>query len=130
MAGAAHQLRRSSQRESLPIASYRDELLRMVQAHQVLVCIGETGSGALGLLAGSAAGAGLTCPRSYAGKSTQLPQFLHEAGFSARGAIGVTQPRRVAAVSVAKRVAEELISAPAAALPRLAAALPHCVALP
>ena len=53
---------------------------------QVLVVIGETGSG----------------------KTTQLTQYLAEAGFTAKGKIGCTQPRRVAAMSVAKRVAEEV----------------------
>ena len=43
-----------------------------------------------------------------AGKTTQLTQYLHEAGYSGYGMIGCTQPRRVAAVSVAKRVSEEM----------------------
>lgn len=42
------------------------------------------------------------------GKTTQIPQYLHEAGFSKKGKIGCTQPRRVAAMSVAKRVADEM----------------------
>ena len=54
-------------------------------AFQVLVVIGETGSG----------------------KTTQMTQYLAEAGYTSRGKIGCTQPRRVAAMSVAKRVAEE-----------------------
>ena len=41
------------------------------------------------------------------GKTTQMPQYLAEAGYTAHGKIGVTQPRRVAAMSVAKRVSEE-----------------------
>lgn len=52
---------------------------------QVLVVIGETGSG----------------------KTTQMTQYLAEVGYTSRGKIGCTQPRRVAAMSVAKRVAEE-----------------------
>jgi energy-coupling factor transporter ATP-binding protein EcfA2 len=52
---------------------------------QVLVVIGETGSG----------------------KTTQMTQYLAEVGYTSRGRIGCTQPRRVAAMSVAKRVAEE-----------------------
>ena len=52
----------------------------------VVICVGETGSG----------------------KTTQLTQFLHEEGYSEYGIIGCTQPRRVAAMSVAKRVSEEM----------------------
>ncbi|KAK9857173.1 hypothetical protein WJX84_001063 [Apatococcus fuscideae] len=74
------------QRESLPIFKMREELLKGLTANQVLVVIGETGSG----------------------KTTQLTQYLAEAGFTAKGKIGCTQPRRVAAMSVAKRVAEEV----------------------
>jgi len=73
-------------RAALPIAPYRDELLAAVAGHQVLVIVGETGSG----------------------KTTQIPQFLADAGYDAAGAIGCTQPRRVAAMSVAARVAEEV----------------------
>jgi len=72
-------------RRSLPIYSYRDELLSAIQEHQIIVVVGETGSG----------------------KTTQITQYLHEAGYSKLGAIGCTQPRRVAAMSVAARVAEE-----------------------
>lgn len=73
------------QRESLPIFKLRGELLRAVNSNQILVVIGETGSG----------------------KTTQMTQYLAEAGYTSRGIIGCTQPRRVAAMSVAKRVAEE-----------------------
>eukprot|EP00727_Mastigamoeba_balamuthi_P000424 m51a1_g10379 putative probable pre-mrna-splicing factor atp-dependent rna helicase-like (1156) ;mRNA; f:25269-30444 len=73
------------QRARLPIWGLRNELVRAVTDNQVLVVIGETGSG----------------------KTTQMTQFLAEAGFTTRGRIGCTQPRRVAAMSVAKRVAEE-----------------------
>eukprot|EP01027_Heterolobosea_sp_BB2_P018965 GEZU01026652.1.p1 GENE.GEZU01026652.1~~GEZU01026652.1.p1 ORF type:complete len:1165 (+),score=380.96 GEZU01026652.1:84-3578(+) len=73
------------QRESLPIYKLRDELIRAVTENQILVVIGETGSG----------------------KTTQMTQYLAEAGFTSRGKIACTQPRRVAAMSVAKRVAEE-----------------------
>ena len=45
---------------------------------------------------------------SGAGKTTQMTQYLAEAGYTSRGKIGCTQPRRVAAMSVAKRVAEEV----------------------
>ena len=74
------------QRESLPIFSLRDALLSAVHENQVLVVIGETGSG----------------------KTTQMTQYLAEAGYTSTGRIGCTQPRRVAAMSVAKRVAEEV----------------------
>ncbi|KAI0785231.1 putative pre-mRNA splicing factor [Abortiporus biennis] len=74
-------------RKSLPIYQYRQELLNAIQEHQVLIVVAETGSG----------------------KTTQLPQYLHEAGYTANGMkVGCTQPRRVAAMSVAARVAEEM----------------------
>lgn len=73
------------QRQSLPIYKLRDELTKAVTDNQILIVIGETGSG----------------------KTTQITQYLAEYGFTARGKIGCTQPRRVAAMSVAKRVAEE-----------------------
>jgi ATP-dependent RNA helicase DHX8/PRP22 len=74
------------QRESLPIYKLRDQLIQAVNGNQVLVVIGETGSG----------------------KTTQMTQYLAETGYTSRGRIGCTQPRRVAAMSVAKRVAEEV----------------------
>ena len=74
------------QRETLPIFTLRDAMLSAVHDNQVLVVIGETGSG----------------------KTTQMTQYLAEAGYTSRGRIGCTQPRRVAAMSVAKRVAEEV----------------------
>ena len=73
------------QKESLPIYRLKPELLRAMSENQVLVVIGETGSG----------------------KTTQMTQYLHELGITKNGMIGCTQPRRVAALSVAKRVAEE-----------------------
>ena len=73
-------------RTLLPMYKYRDELLAAIEEHQVVVIVGETGSG----------------------KTTQIPQYMHEAGYSARGKIGCTQPRRVAAMSVAARVAQEM----------------------
>ncbi|KAJ0987450.1 hypothetical protein J5N97_005806 [Dioscorea zingiberensis] len=76
----------SQQRKSLPIASVERRIVDEVTKNDILIVVGETGSG----------------------KTTQLPQFLFNAGFCKNGkAIGVTQPRRVAAVTVAKRVAEE-----------------------
>jgi pre-mRNA-splicing factor ATP-dependent RNA helicase DHX16 len=74
-------------RKSLPIYAYRDQFLAALEDHQILVIVGETGSG----------------------KTTQLTQYLHEAGFTKGGLkIGCTQPRRVAAMSVAARVADEM----------------------
>ncbi|GAA6001990.1 hypothetical protein JCM10207_003027 [Rhodosporidiobolus poonsookiae] len=74
------------QRQYLPAFASREDLLRVVRENQVVVVIGETGSG----------------------KTTQLTQFLHEEGYSQYGLIGCTQPRRVAAMSVAQRVSEEM----------------------
>lgn len=74
------------QRESLPVYTFRDQLIKAVHENQILIVVGETGSG----------------------KTTQLTQYLAEAGFANDGIIGCTQPRRVAAMSVAKRVAEEV----------------------
>ncbi|KAK2965749.1 hypothetical protein RJ640_003287 [Escallonia rubra] len=102
-------------RKTLPVYPYRDALLQAVNDHQVLVIVGETGSG----------------------KTTQIPQYLHEGGYTKRGMIksnlllqiwrylwslgagtakstlsfpeiGCTQPRRVAAMSVAARVSQEM----------------------
>ncbi|KAH0537108.1 hypothetical protein FGG08_006069 [Glutinoglossum americanum] len=74
-------------RKSLPIYAFRDQLLAAVEQYQVLIIVGETGSG----------------------KTTQIPQYLHEAGYTKGGSkVGCTQPRRVAAMSVAARVAEEM----------------------
>ncbi|KAG1497491.1 hypothetical protein G6F46_004448 [Rhizopus delemar] len=74
------------QREYLPVFAVREDLLRVVRDNQVVVIVGETGSG----------------------KTTQLAQYLHEDGYTKYGKISCTQPRRVAAMSVAKRVAEEM----------------------
>eukprot|EP00048_Salpingoeca_helianthica_P021580 m.13180 g.13180 ORF g.13180 m.13180 type:complete len:1189 (+) comp6142_c0_seq1:134-3700(+) len=73
------------QRRSLPVYRLRDELIKAIRSNQILIVIGETGSG----------------------KTTQIMQYIHEAGLARGGIIGCTQPRRVAATSVAKRVAEE-----------------------
>lgn len=71
----------------LPIARHRDALLYLVETHQVVIVVGQTGSG----------------------KTTQIPQYLHQAGWTRdRTTIAVTQPRRVAATTVAARVAEEM----------------------
>ncbi|XP_074990677.1 pre-mRNA-splicing factor ATP-dependent RNA helicase DHX16 [Calonectris borealis] len=85
----AERRRQSAQevRRSLPIFPYRDELVAAIAQHQILVIEGETGSG----------------------KTTQIPQYLHEEGYTRQGLkIGITQPRRVAAMSVAARVAVEM----------------------
>lgn len=74
------------QRESLPVYAFRSQLISAVRDNQFMIVVGETGSG----------------------KTTQLTQYLAEAGFTNNGMIGCTQPRRVAAMSVAKRVAEEV----------------------
>ncbi|KAF5740832.1 pre-mRNA-splicing factor ATP-dependent RNA helicase [Tripterygium wilfordii] len=83
--GQRSKLSLQEQRQSLPIYKLKKELIQAMHDNQVLVVIGETGSG----------------------KTTQVTQYLAEAGYTTRGKIGCTQPRRVAAMSVAKRVAEE-----------------------
>ena len=79
--------------ESLPVSSRRDEIARAIAEHPVVIVCGETGSG----------------------KTTQLPKIAlslgRGLGAGGRGLIGHTQPRRIAASSVAKRIAEELDSA-------------------
>ncbi|XAR48163.1 RNA helicase [Bertholletia excelsa] len=70
----------------LPINLFEEKILETVERNPVTVIIGETGSG----------------------KSTQLSQMLHKRGYTKSGIIAVTQPRRVAAVSVSRRVAQEL----------------------
>ncbi|QEY64320.1 ATP-dependent RNA helicase HrpA [Metapseudomonas lalkuanensis] len=72
--------------DALPIAAKRDEIKAALEKHQVLVIAGETGSG----------------------KTTQLPKICLEIGRGTHGLIGHTQPRRLAARSVATRVAEEI----------------------
>ncbi|TFK56865.1 P-loop containing nucleoside triphosphate hydrolase protein [Heliocybe sulcata] len=84
--GEITQLSLQDQRKSLPIYKLRDPLLQAIREHQVLIVVGDTGSG----------------------KTTQMVQYLAEDGYAERGRIGCTQPRRVAAMSVAKRVAEEV----------------------
>src|ERR687887_206541 len=70
----------------LPVSARREDLLAAIRDNQVVVVAGETGSG----------------------KTTQLPKMCLELGRGVRGAIGHTQPRRIAARTVAERVAEEL----------------------
>lgn len=76
----------TQQRQFLPIYAVREELLTVVRENNIIIVVGETGSG----------------------KTTQLTQFLHEDGYTNYGLIACTQPRRVAAMSVAKRVSEEM----------------------
>uniref|UniRef100_A0A0E0L230 RNA helicase n=1 Tax=Oryza punctata TaxID=4537 RepID=A0A0E0L230_ORYPU len=76
------------ERKTLPVYKLKDDLLKAIDEYQVLIVVGETGSG----------------------KTTQIPQYLHEAGYTAKGKkkVACTQPRRVAAMSVAARVADEM----------------------
>ncbi|GJJ09371.1 hypothetical protein Clacol_003593 [Clathrus columnatus] len=76
-----------AQRERLPIFKHREKLLYCIEEYGVVIVVGETGCG----------------------KTTQLPQYLYEAGWAPPGSvIACTQPRRVAATSVASRVANEV----------------------
>jgi ATP-dependent helicase HrpA len=70
----------------LPITARKDEIVAAIRAHQVVVIAGETGSG----------------------KTTQIPKMCLEAGLGIEAKIGCTQPRRVAALSISRRIAEEL----------------------
>ena len=72
--------------EELPITAWRDEILEAIREYQVVIVAGETGSG----------------------KSTQIPKFCLELGRGVEGTIGHTQPRRIAARSIADRIAEEI----------------------
>jgi ATP-dependent helicase HrpA len=72
--------------EELPVSARRAEIAKAVQENQVIIVSGETGSG----------------------KTTQLPKICLELGRGSRGLIGHTQPRRIAASSTAKRIAQEL----------------------
>nr|XP_043887751.1 probable ATP-dependent RNA helicase DHX40 [Solea senegalensis] len=75
-----------SESKQLPIYKHKDKLVESVRNSTFLLVSGETGSG----------------------KTTQLPQYLYRAGFCKNGKIGITQPRRVAAITVAQRVAQEM----------------------
>jgi ATP-dependent helicase HrpA len=72
--------------EELPISQRRDDIRAAIEQHQVVIVAGETGSG----------------------KTTQLPKICLELGRGVRGLIGHTQPRRIAARTVAERISEEL----------------------
>src|SRR5258706_6001393 len=72
--------------EELPVSALREEIAQTIAAHQVVIVSGETGSG----------------------KTTQLPKICLTLGRGVRGMIGHTQPRRIAARTVANRIAQEL----------------------
>jgi ATP-dependent helicase HrpA len=76
--------------EALPVSAARDAIARAIEAHQVVIVSGATGSG----------------------KTTQLPKICLTLGRGARGLIGHTQPRRIAASTIARRIAHELTSTP------------------
>jgi ATP-dependent helicase HrpA len=83
-----HNLPRPTYPQDLPVASRKDEIAKLISANQVIVLCGETGSG----------------------KTTQLPKICLELGRGVDGLIGHTQPRRIAARSVATRISHELQS--------------------
>jgi ATP-dependent helicase HrpA len=82
----SHLVERVTYPPELPITARRDDLVAAIRENPVVVIAGETGSG----------------------KSTQLPKMCLEAGLGGRARIGCTQPRRVAALSISRRLAEEL----------------------
>nr|CAG4708923.1 unnamed protein product [Naegleria fowleri] len=79
-------LKIQQERKSLPIYSARDALIEEFKKSKTIVVVGETGSG----------------------KTTQIPQFIFESGICGEGCIAITQPRRVAAISISRRVSEEM----------------------
>ncbi len=70
----------------LPITKVKQEIISALAAHRVIIVAGQTGSG----------------------KTTQIPQYCLEAGLGIKGMIGCTQPRRIAAITVAQRIAQEI----------------------
>ncbi|MEV6259182.1 ATP-dependent RNA helicase HrpA [Streptomyces sp. NPDC051784] len=88
LSGRAARMPAVSYPEQLPVSQKKDEILEAIRDHQVVIVAGETGSG----------------------KTTQIPKICMELGRGVRGMIGHTQPRRIAARTVAERVAEELNS--------------------
>ncbi|XP_075591047.1 uncharacterized protein LOC142597926 [Dermatophagoides farinae] len=74
-------------RKKLPIYLFKNELLECIRDNPVVILVGQTGSG----------------------KTTQLPQYLDDVGYTKNGMICCTQPRRVAAMSVAKHVSNEML---------------------
>ena len=83
--------------QSLPVSARRDEIMAALQAHQVVIVCGETGSGKTTQL-----------PKMVLSLAQELRQVSGREPVQGRGLIGHTQPRRIAASSVAKRIAEEL----------------------
>ena len=73
-------------RLQLPILAEEQVVMEAIRENEVVIICGETGSG----------------------KTTQVPQFLYEGGYTKKGIIGITEPRRVAAVSMSQRVAQEM----------------------
>ncbi len=114
-----------AQRKALPIASARDALLREIRSHDCCVVVGETGSGKTTQIPQvreptiHTHAHTLISMYMYAFYSLSLssgkleyeflspPQYILESGLGRKGCVGVTQPRRVAAVSIAIRVALE-----------------------
>ncbi|MFJ9111135.1 ATP-dependent RNA helicase HrpA [Streptomyces sp. NPDC102283] len=86
LAARAARLPALSYPQELPVSQKKDEILEAIRDHQVVIVAGETGSG----------------------KTTQIPKICMELGRGVRGMIGHTQPRRIAARTVAERVADEL----------------------
>ncbi|WP_030762875.1 ATP-dependent RNA helicase HrpA [Streptomyces sp. NRRL F-2664] len=88
LAGRASRMPEVTYPENLPVSQKKDEIAEAIRDHQVVIVAGETGSG----------------------KTTQIPKICMELGRGVRGMIGHTQPRRIAARTVAERIAEELKS--------------------
>ena len=112
-------------RQTLPVHSFRADFTRMLKEHQMMILVGETGSGQQRMHARHMLVASSEEPRvalsvlrsllsppmcfRVSGKTTQIPQFCVLDGYTSGGKlIACTQPRRVAAMSVSKRVAEEM----------------------
>jgi hypothetical protein len=104
-----------AERMKLPIFQAKDEILTAVQQNDNIIVIGETGSGSFemterGQVCWAVCSAYLPalCRSVFLfSKTTQIPQYLLSSGLVGRGQIACTQPRRVAAISVAQRVAQE-----------------------